>query len=73
MPKEVAMKLLMSGAALLALLAAAAPKIDVAAAEDCRQRCQAIENQCRMTSKDLDSSRCAAKFLACLSSCKGAR
>lgn len=71
--KEAAMKLFVTGAALLALLAAATPKIDVAAAEDCRQKCQAIENQCRMTSKDLDSSRCAAKFLACLSTCKSAR
>ena len=73
MLKEAAMKLFVTSAALLVLLAAAAPKIDVAAADDCRQRCQAIENQCRMTSKDLNSSRCAAKFLACLASCKGGR
>ncbi len=67
------MKVFATGAALVVFLAAAAPKIDIAAADDCRQRCQAIENQCRMASKDLDSSKCAAKFLACLSSCKGGR
>ncbi|MEZ5900276.1 MAG: hypothetical protein R3D51_12380 [Hyphomicrobiaceae bacterium] len=43
----------------------------VAGASDCQKRCQAQENQCRMASKDLDSSSCAAKFLACIQSCRG--
>lgn len=49
---------------------AGAHVIELAAAEDCHRRCQAIENQCRISSKDLDSSRCTAKFLACVQSCR---
>jgi hypothetical protein len=67
------MKSLLTGAALVALLAAAAPSIEVAVADQCRDRCQSIENQCRMASKDLDSSKCNAKFLACIASCRGGR
>lgn len=47
-----------------------AQEIELAAADDCHKRCQAIENQCRMSSKDLDSSKCTAKFLACVQSCR---
>ena len=67
------MKSFLAGAALLALLVAAAPQIEVAVADQCRDRCQALENQCRMASKDLDSSKCNAKFLACISSCRVSR
>jgi len=45
--------------------------IQVAGGSDCHKRCQAQENQCRMSSKDLDSSVCAARFLACIQSCRG--
>lgn len=45
-------------------------QIQLAAADGCHKRCQAIENQCRMSSKDLDSSKCTAKFLACIQSCR---
>lgn len=51
-------------------LTAAPEEIQIAAADACHKRCQAIENQCRMSSKDLDSSKCTAKFLACVQSCR---
>ena len=51
--------------------AAAGPgEVQIAASDDCRKRCQAIENQCRMATKDLDSSKCSAQFLACVQSCR---
>ncbi len=56
--------------ALLGLASAAQTTIKVAASDDCQRRCQAIENECRLSSKDLDSSKCSAKFLACLQSCR---
>ena len=67
------MKSVLATAALFGLLAAATPEIEVAAADQCRERCQAVENQCRMASKDLDSSKCTAKFLACIANCKSGR
>lgn len=45
-------------------------EIQLVASDDCHKRCQAMENQCRMSSKDLDSSKCTAKFLACVQSCR---
>ncbi len=56
---------------LMGLTVAHAGEVQVAAGSDCHKRCQAQENQCRMASKDLDSSTCAAKFLACIQSCRG--
>jgi hypothetical protein len=56
--------------ALLGLVSAAQTPIKLAASDDCQRRCQAVENQCRLSSKDLDSSKCSAKFLACLQSCR---
>jgi hypothetical protein len=55
-----------------AVLAATVPpaEVQIAAADGCYKRCQAIENQCRMSSKDLDSSKCTARFLACVQSCR---
>ena len=56
---------------LMGLTVAHAGEVQVAAGSDCHKRCQAQEKQCRMSSKDLDSSTCAAKFLACIQSCRG--
>ena len=67
------MKFLLTGAALFWIVAANAPEVEVAAADQCHQQCQAIENQCRLKSKDLDSSKCQAMFLECIANCKQKR
>lgn len=61
---------LCAGLVLAGGLAVAEPEIQIAASDDCQKRCQAAENQCRMASKDLNSSQCSAKFLACVQSCR---
>lgn len=68
------MKTFLACAAVLGLVAASsAPEVEVAAADQCHAQCQSIENQCRMKSKDLDSSRCQALFLECINNCKRKR
>ncbi len=73
MHNEGMMKAAIACAALFGLVAASEPEFRVAADDACRQQCQSVENQCRMASKDLDSSKCTAKFLACIASCSKAR
>jgi hypothetical protein len=70
MLKTSVIKALAVSVALLGLAGAGEHVIEVAAADQCRQQCQAVENQCRMQSKDLDSSKCTAKFLACIANCR---
>ncbi|MEQ1719352.1 MAG: hypothetical protein ABL907_25745 [Hyphomicrobium sp.] len=70
MLKIMNLKAIVAVVALAGLAGAGEPELQVAASDQCRQQCQAIENQCRMASKDLDSSKCTAKFLACIASCK---
>lgn len=70
MQKSKSMTSLCAGLAVAVLGATAVPEMQVAAADDCHKRCQSVENQCRMSSKDLDSSKCTAKFLACVKSCR---
>lgn len=49
-------------------------QIEVAASSDrCHQQCVTVENQCRMAAKDLDSSKCNAKYLACVAACRAKR
>lgn len=49
-------------------------EIEIAASSDqCHQQCVAVENQCRMATKDLDSSKCNAKYLACVAACRAKR
>lgn len=57
-------------AAGLAGAAEAPAEVQIAAGDACQKRCQAAENQCRMASKDLDSSACSAKFIACIQNCR---
>ena len=70
MPKSMPMTPFCASLAFAVLAATAVPELQVAAADECHKRCQSVENQCRMSSKDLDSSKCTAQFLACVKSCR---
>jgi hypothetical protein len=63
------MKLMLASVAILGVIAASVPNVEMAKPDSCASQCRAAHNQCRIAGKSYQSPQCDAQLQACMERC----